>query len=314
MANDFSASFAPVAGMSFTDNKLDRHAPERNNTAWVQGQFASTDARFIITTRGKVVLDAATLSIRHERVRANALGMQDAEVILLGTEGEFGRPLVAFRSTKTEEELEQDSALKLVELRALALQGSQSREDLGILAQTRSMLHWHATHGYCSCCGGKTTLEEAGYRRECPSCRAQHFPRTDPVVIMLVTHGDKVLLGRSPRLDEGVITTLAGFMEPGETVEDAVRRETWEESRIKVGKVQIVGNQPWPFPANLMLGCRAEALTTDISISQDELQECRWCDRDEVRRLMSDTHEEGFRTPPPLSIAYRLISGWMAEE
>ena len=190
-----------------------------------------------------------------------------------------------------------------------------NREESAILAYARGLAHWHARHGFCGVCGSATISEKGGHQRRCSNadCNTVHFPRTDPCVIMLITDGDRALLGRPPRLAEGVFTTLAGFMEPGETIEQAVRRETFEEAGIEVGDVRLLSNQPWPFPANLMLGCLGDALSSEISIGDDELEACRWCDRTEVRQMVDGTHPLGHRIPPAISIAHELIIGWLED-
>jgi NAD+ diphosphatase len=150
-----------------------------------------------------------------------------------------------------------------VELRGIM--AALSPRDAELAATARGILQWHATHRHCARCGGESAPAEAGWQRACPACGARHFPRTDPVVIMLITHGDRVLLGRSPGWPERMYSLLAGFIEPGETIEDAVRRETFEEAGIRVGPVRYLASQPWPFPASLMLGCHGFAESTEIA-------------------------------------------------
>lgn len=312
MAQDAYALATQPGGMSFIVNPLDRCAERRGDSDWLASLMAQPDARFVVATAGKLVLRTGVAGMRHTLEQAQALGQDGAETAFLGLEP-TGAPLFACTSTLTEEDLEIRDGLEVIDLRSLALRRDLAEADIGALAQARALAHWHLSHRFCSRCGAKTQMAEAGYRRDCPSCQAQHFPRTDPVVIMLITHGDKVLLGRPPRLAEGVYTTLAGFMEPGETVEDAVRRETYEESRIRVGAVDIVLNQPWPFPANLMLGCRGVAVSTDIEIGQDELEACHWYSRAEVETMLAGTHPDGHRIPPGISIAHHLILGWLRE-
>jgi NAD+ diphosphatase len=156
-------------------------------------------------------------------------------------------------------------------------------------------------------------MKIGGYRRDCPACGAQHFPRTDPVAIMLTVHGDRCLLGRQRRFLPGMYSCLAGFIEPGETIEDAVRRETREESGILVGRVDYRASQPWPFPASLMIGCVAEALTTEITRDDEELEDCRWFDRDEVRRMFAGDHPDGLLPPNRIAIAHHLLRGFIAD-
>lgn len=298
--------------MSFIDNHLDRQSTKRGDKSWIQAQLQREDTRIVLSTANRLVLpDKIKPAIGHRLDAALALGARREELIFLGFNSDGSKPLFATTIAMEDEEVEVLEGVKIDDLRNLALQGTFSRGDLGALSQARALVHWHRTHRFCSRCGEVTRMAEAGYRRDCPSCSGQHFPRTDPCVIMLITQGDKALLGRPPRLAEGIFTTLAGFMEPGETIEQAVRRETMEEASIVVGDVKLVSNQPWPFPANLMLGCVGDALSTEITIEDDELEACRWCDRAEIRQMISGTHPNGDRIPPSISIAYELIMSWV---
>lgn len=304
--------------MSFIDNDLDRQANRRRDTAWIEAQLQRSDARVVLSTPNRLVLPANNPTgypheIGHFLDDALKLGANRDELIFLGAKADGSRPLFATTTSTPDEEIETLDGIQAIDLRALALQAELSPEDVSALSQARAMIHWHRTHKFCSRCGQPTKLAEAGYRRECPSCGGQHFPRTDPCVIMLISDGPRALLGRPSRLAEGVFTTLAGFMEPGETVEQAVRRETLEESGIEVGDVRLVSNQPWPFPANLMLGCYGDALSTEINMDEHELEACRWCERDEVRQMLEGSHPLGHRVPPSISIAYKLIAGWVNE-
>ena len=146
----------------------------------------------------------------------------------------------------------------------------------------KSMVTWHQRHGYCANCGTRTAMKEGGWKRECPSCKAEHFPRTDPVVIMLVTHGDRCLLGRQKQFLPGMYSCLAGFVEAAETIEDAVRREIFEESGIHCTDVTYYMTQPWPYPSSLMIGCAARAIKEEIVVDRTELEDARWFSREEV--------------------------------
>ncbi len=200
--------------------------------------------------------------------------------------------------------------LAFVELRG-AMARLTARE--GELAATaRAILEWHRTHGFCACCGAASEVIMAGWQRVCPTCRANHFPRTDPVVIMLVTRGNRALIGRSPGWPEGMYSCLAGFVEPGETVEAAVRREVAEETGIAIGPVHYVFSQPWPFPASLMLGCRAEALDEAITLDPAELDDAFWIGREEMVEVVSGRHPR-LRPPRRGAIAQALIAGWLAD-
>lgn len=160
------------------------------------------------------------------------------------------------------------------------------------IATGRALFGWHSTHRFCANCGTPTIPENAGWVRKCPQCGKQHFPRTDPVVIMAITSGDKLLLGRGPTWPERMYSLLAGFVEPGETIETAVRREVYEESRIVVGPMRYVASQPWPFPMSLMFGCYAEAQNEEITIDRVELADARWVHRSDVQAILAGSHQE----------------------
>ena len=300
------------SSMSFLENTLDRMATRRPDKVFLESRLDEDTARVVLSTPTKLFMpEGSDDAIGHRLDVALSLGAKREEMVFLGQLPDGSTSYFATTVDLEEEDVALLDGFKVVDLRTLALQAELSPNHLGVLAQARALIHWHRTHQFCSRCGDKTHMAEGGYRRDCPSCEGQHFPRTDPCVIMLITDGDRALLGRPPRLMEGVYTTLAGFMEPGETIEQAVRRETMEESGIRVGKVELIANQPWPFPANLMLGCVGEALSFDIHIEDDELEACKWCDRDEVRQMVAGTHPEGHLIPPPISIAHELIMGWL---
>lgn len=174
----------------------------------------------------------------------------------------------------------------------------------------RALFNWHKTHRFCSACGSASDWAQSGWQRKCPACGAEHFPRTDPVVIMLVRRGNRVLLGRSPGWPEGMYSALAGFVEPGETLETAVRREVWEETHIRVGAVRYVASQPWPWPSSLMLGFLAEAESDDIT-RDAELEDALWITREEAVEVMAGLHPR-IRRPRPGAIAYGLLDAWVA--
>jgi len=162
--------------------------------------------------------------------------------------------------------------------------------DAELAATAKAVMHWHDSHRFCARCGAQSEQAQAGWQRSCASCGAQHFPRTDPVVIMLITRGNSVLLGRSPGWPEGMYSLLAGFIEPGETIEAAVRREVMEEAGIKVGAVDYLASQPWAFPASLMLGCRGEGLSEEIAIDPAEIETAMWVSREAVMQAFAGAH------------------------
>ena len=197
---------------------------------------------------------------------------------------------------------------RLVELRALApLLGAP---EAGLLAYARALAHWHRTHRFCGRCGAPTAAVEAGHVRRCTACSADSFPRTDPAVIVLVTRGEQCVLGRAPRFPPGMYSTLAGFVEPGESLESAVRREVREEVGLELGEVRYRSSQPWPFPQSLMLGFRAVAAEGELAIELEELEDARWFHRAELR----DETLRPVRLPNLDSIARFLIDEWLAED
>jgi NAD+ diphosphatase len=189
-----------------------------------------------------------------------------------------------------------------------------SMKDAAIIAQAKALIDWHQRHGFCPRCGAATKIMDAGYRRLCGKCNSEHFPRVDPVVIMLATDGDACLIGRGKQFPTGMFSALAGFMEPGETIEEAVRRELMEEASVKVGEVTYYATQPWPFPSSLMIGCFAKAESREVKVDDNELAEVRWLERSVARAAITGERVEGIRLPPPIAIAHHLIKTWALED
>jgi NAD+ diphosphatase len=212
------------------------------------------------------------------------------------------------------EALKSRDDLHVTDLRSIAVQGLVDPEHLPPIAEAKAVLYWHLRHRFCANCGAPTQTVQAGWRRDCAACKAEHFPRTDPVVIMLATSGEQCLLGRSPRFLPTMWSCLAGFIEPGEAIEDAVRRETREEAGITCGRVTYFHSQPWPFPSSLMIGCHAEALTHDIVVDRAELEDARWFSKAEVETMLARRHPQGLTTPPPVAIAHHIIRAWVEGE
>lgn len=316
---DIEALFSPLMeikpppGLGFAHGSLDRSAQLRTQTAVVDALKCAPEARFYAFCGENAVLkrngEAAT-----PLLAASELPFPDKqrEVIFLGRDGAAGRFAVLIEP-EVEEALKEQPEFLLIGLRAMALDGRTPPDQMGAIAQGKAMLHWHSTHRFCAKCGQPSVVAEQGWKRTCTSCQAEHFPRTDPVVIMLTVDGERCLLGRSARFPPGWYSTLAGFVEPGETIEDAVRRETFEEAGIRGGRVTIMANQPWPFPASLMIGAYVEAASTEITIDRDELEDCRWFSRDEVRLMLAGTHPDGLGVPAKMSIASHLIRHFAGE-
>jgi NAD+ diphosphatase len=235
---------------------------------------------------------------------------QTREPVFLGRNGDGALFAVAIDPDATKA-LGSRSELLVTDLRSLATGALVAPEHLPPLAQAKSLLGWHSRHRFCSNCGALTQPLEAGWRRDCAACGTEHFPRTDPVVIMLAIHGERCLLGRQSRFAKGMWSCLAGFVEPGETIEDAVRRETLEEAGIVCGRVAYFASQPWPFPMSLMIGCHAQALTTELKVDRSELEDARWFAREEVAAMVLRRHPDGLTATHPFAIAHHIIRAWL---
>ena len=196
------------------------------------------------------------------------------------------------------------------ELRANMIALTQRSAE--IVATARAIIEWHRSHRFCAKCGAPSKIDQAGWRRICPSCETHHFPRTDPVVIMLITKGNSVLMGRSPHWPEGMYSLLAGFVEPGETIEAAVRRETFEESGVRVGSVEYLSSQPWPFPASLMFGCHGYATSDEITVDPVEIEDALWVSREDMMEAILGNHPT-MKPARKGSIARFLIENWLAD-
>ena len=292
---------------------MDRAAHLRRDAARL---LARPDAAVLPLWRGKLLIDLTS---------GPALGWvpPDREILAVGAEAPVFLGMAARTpcfamdvSQLTEAEADDlfcgglcDGA-KFIDLRSIG--PSLTAGNAGAAATAKGILEWHARNGFCARCGAPTEPDDGGWRRKCHSCGALHFPRTDPVAIMLVLRDDHVLLGRQEGWPEGVYSLLAGFMEPGETVEDAVRRETEEESGIRIGRVGYLASQPWPFPASLMIGCQAEALTDEITIDPTELEDARWVSRAVMQVVMADKHPK-LRSPRLGAIARSILLDWVAD-
>jgi len=296
----------------FTGNRIDRRSEHRGPDS-VPAALADPAARLYLFEGDRVFTrDGEPLFTLTE---ATGLSAHVEQAVLLGWAD--GAPRLAAIAPEPAGAAERgaDSGVTLTDLRALATAGTTTPDNIGALAQARSLLHWHDRHGFCANCGTPTAATNGGYRRDCTACGAEHFPRTDPVVIMLAILGDgpgaRVLLGRQRRFPAGMYSALAGFLEPGETVEAAVRRETMEESGIRIGRVRYYASQPWPFPASLMIGCHAEAISETIVRDDAELEDCRWFGRDEVTAMLARSHPDGLTAPHPIAIAHWLVRAWV---
>jgi NAD+ diphosphatase len=304
----------PKPHLGYTQSLIDRAAARRLDAAWLASCLGEKRTLGYVIGGEMIVLKKGVGS--HEALfapdEARTLGIA-AETVFLGLLD--GAARFGFGITQASAEaLKERSDLFVIDLRSIAIQGLVAPEHLPPLAEAKAMLHWHTRHRFCSNCGAATYIKEAGWKRACPACKAEHFPRTDPVVIMLAVRGNRGLLGRSGRFAATMWSCLAGFVEPGEAIEDAVRRETMEEAGIACGRVKHLFSQPWPFPMSLMIGCHAEALSDDIRMDDNELVDARWFTKDEMAAMLMRRHPENLTTPPPVAIAHHIIRDWVESD
>ncbi|MDE8349286.1 MAG: NAD(+) diphosphatase [Acidocella sp.] len=289
----------------YTGGSLDRAAHKREDTAWITAALNHPASRFAVFWQGKTLVNG--LEAKTPQAILAALPDVCAPAIFLGLQ--HGVPIFAIDVSAIENPHE---ALTLpdapfTDMRQIT--GILPSDDATILATARAMLHWHAKTKFCSVCGGANVPVRGGYVLQCSQCSTDHFPRTDPAVIMLVAKQDKILLGQSLKfpIERNLFSTLAGFVEPGENLEDAVKREVFEEVGVRVANVRYHSSQPWPFPASLMLGYYATALTEEITLETTEMRSARWFTRADIANRAA----LGFSLPRHDSIARRLINDWL---
>ena len=295
----------------FAGSPFDRGDAQRRDPVWLEAAEGNAGSRFLPLARLNVLVhdadglrlgwlsraDVARLDIA---VAPVFLGLLDGVAHFAIDVSELGDPV---------HELDLDDAWRFEDARAAAMR--LAVEDTGVLAQARAQIGWHRSHRHCSACGAPTDPSRGGHVRICGVCKTEHFPRTDPVAIMLILDGDRCLLGQSQgRLaSTGMYSALAGFIDQGESIEEAVRREIREEAGVLVGAVRYHSSQPWPFPSSLMIGCHGRALTTKITIDPSEMADVRWFPRDAVRTALANENPE-LRVPGPIAIAHHLIKAW----
>ena len=310
----FRPDLGPKPSLGYSDSRIERAAELRPDAAAIAGLSQNAGARTYVIGGDWIVMKKG--SSIHEPLftlpEAEALGPATETIFLGLLDGapRFGHGV----GPQVADVLKARDGLHVTDLRSIAVQGLVAPDHLPPIAEAKAVLHWHARHRFCPNCGAATRPVQGGWRRDCPQCKAEHFPRTDPVVIMLASDGERCLLGRSPRFVATMWSCLAGFVEPGESIEDAVHRETLEEAGISCGRVVYFASQPWPFPTSLMIGCHAEALTRDIVVDREELEDARWFSKDEIEAMLMCKHPQGLTTPPPVAIAHHIIRAWVENE
>lgn len=313
--------------VTFGGGSLDRAAELRSQAETVSELLQDASAKIYPFWRGRVLISdgeevlAATLPLNHD-----LLSHMRESPVFLGYDD--GSPCFAVDvSAWAPDDLDADGFSKFYDAsiythpdfeegqRFVELRGVMTRlsaTDAEILATAKALFAWHESHQFCAKCGSKSEMAESGWQRNCSSCNAPHFPRTDPVVIMLITHGNDVLIGRSPGWPDGMYSLLAGFVEPGETLEAAVRREVFEEAGITVGEVNYLASQPWAFPSSLMFGCAGEATSREIRIDPAEIEDARWASREEIARAMRGEHPEILPAREG-AIAHFILFNWLSD-
>jgi NAD+ diphosphatase len=299
----------------FSGNPLNRASEKRIDSNWIESKRRDASSLIFPMWRLQPFLlgsekAAPPLAIGLVQPEiADAFGLDDAICIFLGLDGD--RAMFALDISETSNPTKTGPLAGLGHFRDARVAGSMvSMRDAALIAQAKALIDWHQRHGFCPKCGTPTKFMDAGYRRLCEQCKAEHFPRVDPVVIMLATHGEACLVGRGKIFPAGMFSALAGFIEPGETIEEAVRRELMEEASVKVDEVTYYATQPWPFPSSLMIGCFANAVSRDVKADETELAEVRWIERSVARELIEGRSVDGIMVPPPIAIAHHLIRTW----
>lgn len=303
MTDQTASPFQADCPIPFAGSQVDFAEMDRSDQALAQ-LAAHPKASTILLHRGQVASDGPDL-LRAAPKQVDSLPLDDPGLIFLGLEGD-GDPV--FAASLKSDDLLPDGAL--IDLR---MQGHRLRPDaLAVAGRARSILDWHRTHPFCARCGTASTSDDGGAKRVCPACGAEHFPRVNPVVIFLIEHEGSVLLGRGPNWPPGAYSALAGFVSPGETIEEAATREGMEEAGVTLTDHRYLFCQPWPFPSQLMIGLVSQAETRDLTIDPKELEDARWFSRDEVEAVMSKTGQ-AFLCPPRTTIAHQLLKAWLAE-
>lgn len=300
---------------------LDRAGTRRADEAWLKAHLSNSTTQFLMLVELKPVIttgpDRSSSMLRWlTAAEVETLTLPATEALFLGVNStgvaHFALAITDHLARATPGAVQ--FLRPAVDLRSLAMQGALTPEELSLAGQARALAQWHENARCCGKCGSILRTKDGGWRKKCWGCGLDWFPRTDPVVIMLVTDGRRCILAHEHRYQEKMWSTLAGFLEPGEDIEHAVRREVLEETSIRVGKVAYHSSQPWPFPHSLMLGCIGHAQTTEIRIDKNEIAEARWFSREEAQMMLERRHPEGLTAPAAHAIANALIQSFVDDK
>jgi NAD+ diphosphatase len=309
--------------VTFGGSGLDRAAALRGDAVQQAAMLADPAARVVPFWRGKPLVEGEGLgwvAPGHDVLREAGvtvfLGLDAAgprfaaDISVWEPQDDYEADQTAFLDPTEQRHPALPASMRFVELRGVMVRLTPREAEIAAMA--RALFGWHGHHGFCAKCGQPSVVAMAGWQRTCAACGTHHFPRTDPVVIMLITRGNSVLMGRSPAWPEGMYSLLAGFIEPGETIEAAVRREVFEEAGVRVGAVRYLASQPWPFPASLMLGCQGDALSEEITLDPAEIEDALWLSREQMVGVMAGLHPT-IKPSRQGAIAHFLIANWLAD-
>ena len=297
---------SPADPIAFTGNPLDRASDARADPLWIEKRLADPSSLFLPLYRGDPLIRDNRAVFLSAAARAEF--PSGAAMVFLGMKRDAAHFVVDLSGAPTPREAPFADVGAFTPLREAAF--ALPSDDLAIIGQARWLIDWHRRHRHCAVCGSQTEIMDGGTKRRCPECAAEHFPRSDPVAIVLATHGDACLLGRGPHFPPGFLSALAGFVEACETPEECAARELREEAGVTLTEVRYQFSQPWPFPSSLMMGFFARAKDRGLTLDLKEIEEARWVERGEILSLLAGEPRQDLRLPPRFTIARRLIERW----
>ncbi len=302
--------------------KLDRQSEKRPDKEYMESLLEAETSRFFVLAGAKPVVDSnadkTDVRIRWFRAQEVAdLGLAISEAIFLGIDPADGYAVFAVATSEHYARgapQAREALRNRPEIRSLAASGAMPADELALVSQAAALGVWHENHRCCGRCGGSMNVKQGGWKRKCWACGFEAFPRVDPVVIMAVTDGERIVLAHENRFPDKMYSTIAGYVEPGDDIEHAVRRETKEEVGLDVSEVRLLGSQPWPFPHSLMLGCIARAEPAELIVDAAEIDHARWFSKDEARQMLEGSHPDELWLPGGQSMAHQLVRAFVDGE